>query len=102
VNAWDPAFLEQQYASWKRDPNSVDASWRQFFLGFDHFVERCEYIRIGEISELLFEKGDGFVFAESAFDCVFIWENCLQFVKCHVALFEVGKMIIQYLEKPYT
>ncbi len=35
VNAWDPAFLEQQYASWKRDPQSVDASWRQFFLGFD-------------------------------------------------------------------
>ena len=35
VNAWDPAFVEQQYAAWKRDPHSVDAGWRQFFLGFD-------------------------------------------------------------------
>ncbi len=40
VNAWDPAFLEQQYAAWKHDAQSVDAGWRQFFLGFELGVAR--------------------------------------------------------------
>ncbi len=29
------AYIEQLYAAFKQDPNSVDASWRQFFEGYE-------------------------------------------------------------------
>jgi len=35
VNAWEADYIEAQYERWLADPNSVDASWREFFRGFD-------------------------------------------------------------------
>lgn len=31
-----PAFIESLYQQFSTDPNSVDTSWRDFFLGFDY------------------------------------------------------------------
>ncbi|NBX25061.1 MAG: 2-oxoglutarate dehydrogenase E1 component [Planctomycetes bacterium] len=41
VNGLDPAFLDQQYQAWKRDPQSVSADWRTFFQGFELGYERA-------------------------------------------------------------
>lgn len=35
VNSWDAAFIDDLYAKWSADPESVEPSWRQFFAGFD-------------------------------------------------------------------
>ncbi len=35
VNGWDAEFLDGLFAKWSRDPNSVDATWQQFFAGFE-------------------------------------------------------------------
>jgi len=35
VNSWDAAFIDDLYAKWLADPESVEPSWRQFFAGFD-------------------------------------------------------------------
>lgn len=35
INGWDPAFLDSLFAQWSLNPNSVDASWQQFFAGFE-------------------------------------------------------------------
>ncbi|MBS0657853.1 MAG: 2-oxoglutarate dehydrogenase E1 component [Verrucomicrobia bacterium] len=32
---WNAQLLEQNYARWQADPNSVDAQWRAFFEGFE-------------------------------------------------------------------
>lgn len=32
---WNAQLLEQNYARWQEDPNSVDAQWRAFFEGFE-------------------------------------------------------------------
>ncbi|MBL9141714.1 MAG: 2-oxoglutarate dehydrogenase E1 component, partial [Phycisphaerae bacterium] len=40
VNGWSSDYVEGLYEKWKRDPSSVDESWRQFFLGFDLGVVR--------------------------------------------------------------
>lgn len=41
VNGLDPAFLDDLYAQWKRDANSVAADWRNFFQGFELGYERA-------------------------------------------------------------
>ncbi len=41
VNGLDPAFLEQQYAAWQRDPSSLSADWQNFFQGFELGYERA-------------------------------------------------------------
>ena len=42
----EPAAIEEMYAQYKQNPDSVDASWQQFFKGFDfataHFPEKME------------------------------------------------------------
>ena len=40
VNAWSPEYVESMHAAWKADPASVDASWNQFFLGYELGTER--------------------------------------------------------------
>ena len=40
VNSWDAAFIDSLYASWQKDPSSVEAQWRQFFAGFDLGLSR--------------------------------------------------------------
>jgi 2-oxoglutarate dehydrogenase E1 component len=40
VNSWDAAFIDDLYAKWSADPESVDQSWRQFFAGFDLGLSR--------------------------------------------------------------
>ncbi|MSR69563.1 MAG: 2-oxoglutarate dehydrogenase E1 component [Phycisphaerales bacterium] len=35
INGWDADFLDTLFAQWNRDPKSVDASWQQFFAGFE-------------------------------------------------------------------
>lgn len=35
INGWDADFLDGLFAQWSRDPNSVDATWQQFFAGFE-------------------------------------------------------------------
>src|SRR5262249_54717840 len=35
VNRWNLDAIEAAYAQWRRDPTSVDESWRWFFAGFD-------------------------------------------------------------------
>ena len=35
ATATNVAFLEQIYAAYKQDPNSVDPTWQQFFAGYD-------------------------------------------------------------------
>ena len=40
VNAWNAEYLDQQYASWKVDPNSVSDDLRSFFAGFDLAMTR--------------------------------------------------------------
>jgi 2-oxoglutarate dehydrogenase E1 component len=40
VNAWSTEYLEGAYQRWKDDPNSVDAQWQQFFIGFELGVDR--------------------------------------------------------------
>jgi 2-oxoglutarate dehydrogenase E1 component len=35
VNRWNLDAIEAAYAQWRRDPASVDESWRWFFAGFD-------------------------------------------------------------------
>ena len=40
VNAWSPEYVEAMHAAWKADPASVDASWNQFFLGYELGTER--------------------------------------------------------------
>lgn len=40
VNAWQPEVVDALYEQWKVDPNSVDETWRTFFLGFDLGVAR--------------------------------------------------------------
>ncbi|MEM9837212.1 MAG: 2-oxoglutarate dehydrogenase E1 component [Bacteroidota bacterium] len=31
-----PSYIESMYQQYSDDPNSIDASWREFFLGFDY------------------------------------------------------------------
>ncbi|MCX5765274.1 MAG: hypothetical protein NTU67_11730 [Gemmatimonadetes bacterium] len=31
ASVFNDAYIAEQYEAWRRDPNSVDASWRQFF-----------------------------------------------------------------------
>ncbi|MFM8872883.1 MAG: 2-oxoglutarate dehydrogenase E1 subunit family protein, partial [Phycisphaerales bacterium] len=40
MNAWSPEYVEAMHAAWKADPASVDASWNQFFLGYELGTER--------------------------------------------------------------
>ncbi|HEY5892423.1 MAG TPA: 2-oxoglutarate dehydrogenase E1 component [Chthoniobacterales bacterium] len=35
ANAWNAQLLDTNYANWRRDPSSVDASWAAFFEGFE-------------------------------------------------------------------
>jgi 2-oxoglutarate dehydrogenase E1 component len=35
-----PAYIEALYQSYRKDPESVDESWRQFFLGYDFAADR--------------------------------------------------------------
>src|SRR3546814_16211907 len=35
IEGVSPAFIEGLYARYSADPNSVDASWRQFFEGME-------------------------------------------------------------------
>ena len=35
VNAWSPEYVDAMHAAWTADPSSVDASWNQFFLGYE-------------------------------------------------------------------
>ena len=35
VNGWQSDFVESLYADFRKDPNSVEADWRRFFLGFE-------------------------------------------------------------------
>ncbi len=35
INGWDADFVDALFAQWSRDPHSVDATWQQFFAGFE-------------------------------------------------------------------
>ena len=34
-----PEYIDELYSAYKADSNSVDASWQQFFEGFDFSIE---------------------------------------------------------------
>ena len=40
VNAFNPEFIDEMYASWKADAHSVSDDWNRFFLGFELGLER--------------------------------------------------------------
>src|SRR5262245_3477447 len=40
ASRWNLDALEEQYERWRRDPKSVDESWRSFFEGFELGRER--------------------------------------------------------------
>jgi len=35
ANSYNVDLLDENYAKWKRDPDSVDKSWSAFFEGFE-------------------------------------------------------------------
>ena len=40
VNAFNPEFIDEMYASWKADAHSVSDDWNRFFLGFELGLDR--------------------------------------------------------------
>ena len=39
LNGWNAEFVDETYARWKADPESVEPDWRRFFEGFELGVE---------------------------------------------------------------
>jgi len=40
LNGWNPEFVEDLYAQWRREPSSVGPDWQHFFQGFDLALSR--------------------------------------------------------------
>src|SRR5713101_3482259 len=57
VNRWNLDAIESAYEHWRKDPASVDESWRLFFAGFDLAAGRdcrgSEAARQGSVVRLI-------------------------------------------------